>query len=58
MKYNLSPRIYILSPRNRLLKEYASILGNKFYDLSNDEKASRFFHIALDADKKDLEKGA
>ncbi|KFN14404.1 MULTISPECIES: Rap family tetratricopeptide repeat protein [Bacillus] len=40
------------------VKEYASILGSKFYDLSNDEKASRFFHIALDADKKDLEKGA
>ncbi|MGI8282561.1 hypothetical protein AB2568_030190 [Bacillus mycoides] len=39
------------------IKEYASILGNKFYDLNNYEQASRYLHIALDADKKDLEKG-
>ncbi|KFM95049.1 hypothetical protein D0U04_27445 [Bacillus clarus] len=40
------------------VKEYASILGNKFYDLNKYEQASRYLHIALDADKKDLEKGA
>lgn len=40
------------------VKEYASILGNKFYDLNNYEQASKYLHIALDADKKDLEKGA
>lgn len=40
------------------VKTYASILGNKFYDLKNYEQASRYLHMALDADKKDLEKGA
>ncbi|WP_242220355.1 Rap family tetratricopeptide repeat protein [Bacillus cereus group sp. BfR-BA-01380] len=40
------------------VKEYASMLGNTFYELNNHETSSKYLHMALTADKKDMEKGA
>ncbi|MEJ3741661.1 hypothetical protein WDY45_28690, partial [Bacillus tropicus] len=33
------------------VKEYASLLVDQFYNSKNHEKASKYLHIALDADK-------
>ncbi|MDA2480195.1 tetratricopeptide repeat protein [Bacillus cereus group sp. Bce025] len=40
------------------VKEYAYLLGNIFYGSENHEKASKYLHIALDADKKSIERRA
>lgn len=40
------------------VKEYASLLGEKFYDSKDHEKASKYLHVALDADKKSIERRA
>ncbi|MEC3020354.1 tetratricopeptide repeat protein [Bacillus cereus] len=40
------------------VKEYASILGNKYHELKEYEKSSKYLQMALEADGKDLEKGA
>lgn len=40
------------------VKEYASLLGDQFYNSKNHEKASKYLHIALDADKISKERRA
>lgn len=40
------------------VKEYAYLLGHIFYGSENHEKASKYLHIALDADKKSIERRA
>ncbi|MBR9672747.1 hypothetical protein CWB34_14295 [Bacillus cereus] len=40
------------------VKEYASLLGEIFYGSENHRKASKYLHIALDADKKSIERRA
>lgn len=40
------------------VKEYAYLLGNIFYGSEDHEKASKYLHIALDADKKSIERRA
>lgn len=40
------------------VKEYAYLLGNIFYCSENHDKSSKYLHIALDADKKSIERRA
>lgn len=40
------------------VKEYAEILALQFYDANNHVKASKYFYISNNADKKHLRKGA